>query len=935
MPPHDWERLDALLDALLDLTPEERTAYLREHAIDSDLAREALALLEAQGEATDRLGNHVGDVAGELLPVALTVAEHPERVGPYRLVEPLGRGGMGTVFLARRDDGQFEQTVALKLIRRGLDTDDVLRRFRYERQILAGLKHPNIAALLDGGMTDGGQPYFVMEYVEGESITAYASRKGLDTDARLALFRTVCQAVQHAHQNLVIHRDLKPSNILVTEAGEVKLLDFGIARLLDDDGSEAMMTRTVTGQQRLTPAYAAPEQVRGEAVTTATDVYQLGVLLYELLTGVRPFKIDSRVQAEVARVILEEEPTRPSTVVASTETASGQGVDTGRLSRRLAGDVDNIILKALSKESERRYGTADQLGEDVRRHLAGLPVEARAASVGYRVGKFVRRHRAGVAVAAGVALLLITSTVTIALQQRATAAALAEAEQERDASEEVTAFLINLFKGNDPEEARGDTLTAIDLMQRGQERIALNLADQPAMQARLLTAIGTIQYELDQYAESDSALQQALRLYEGLPADQQDRAVDALTMLGNLRIAQGDYVPGDSLYHVAHERRLAMYGAEHRETSIGLMYLGLGQRLMGNAEQATAHLGEALAMIRRTDDTPDDTWLAIYENLGAAQGQGGDYAASAATLRAGIDVGLQLYPDSLRLRIANTMSNLGAALNDLGRNQEAAEVLEASISISERLLGPTHSAVGVTVGNLGMVYQDLGDYEAALRYKQRSLDIEVALNGEESIDVAILTLNLANAHTALDDYATAEVLMQDAQATLSRLLPAPHYLHGAFANNYGDMLFEMADNAGARAAYDRAVATFEDVLPDGHPMMAYPVVGLGRIHLREGQPAEAEPLLRQALQLRLDHVDADSPLVAEAQLELGVSLLRMDQTNEAEPLLTAAVHTFRSQNGVDGANTQRAYEQLAALYDAKNQPRQAAAYRDSLTVDVE
>ena len=382
-----------------------------------------------------------------------TISGAIPRVGPYRLISEIGHGGMGTVYLAVRADAAFEQRVAIKILKRGMDTDAIAARFRHERQILASLTHPNIARLLDGGTTSDGLPYFAMEYVDGRQLVDYCESRGLDTSARLAIFRQVCAAVQYAHQNLIIHRDLKPANVLVAMDGTPKLLDFGIAKLLNADVAGHTHAPTVAGMQLMTPEYASPEQVRGDPVTTATDVYSLGVLLYELLTGRRPYRITSRAPIDVARVVCEAVPARPSTAVTNPsdgpdaqepitgaetvptrEVPSGQlrAVEAQRLSRRLAGDLDTIVLKALSKEPARRYPSVDQFSEDVRRHLEGLPVLARRDTWNYRAAKFIRRHRAAVGAAALTFLALVAGVIGTAWQAREARIARARAEARFD-----------------------------------------------------------------------------------------------------------------------------------------------------------------------------------------------------------------------------------------------------------------------------------------------------------------------------------------------------------------------------------------------------------------------------------------------------------------------------------------------------------------------
>ncbi|MGH9464902.1 MAG: WD40 repeat domain-containing serine/threonine protein kinase, partial [Thermoanaerobaculia bacterium] len=406
-----WRRVAELFDSLTGLPAAERSAHLDELGIEDPALRSEVEDLLSEADAVGLLDAPPAEVLATLLDeLEEAIPEQPvgARIGPYRLVEELGRGGMGVVYLAERVDGQFEQRVALKLVKRGLDTEEVLARFRRERQILARLDHRAIARLFDGGATEDGRPYFAMEHVVGEPITVYCDGRRLSIEERLKLFRRVCEAVHHAHRHLVVHRDLKPSNVLVTAEGDLKLLDFGVAKLLGSgEEGQAPPTLTRVGLRAMTPEYAAPEQVLGNPVSTATDVYALGVVLYELLTGRRPYRLGRRFGAEAERTILEVEPERPSAVVeaqpedpdrTAEELARARGLSPGGLRRRLTGDLDAIVLTALRKEPERRYGSAQGLGEDLERHLAGEPVTARPEGWAYRAAKFSRRHRAALAI---------------------------------------------------------------------------------------------------------------------------------------------------------------------------------------------------------------------------------------------------------------------------------------------------------------------------------------------------------------------------------------------------------------------------------------------------------------------------------------------------------------------------------------------------------
>jgi len=388
--PERWREVKDLFDRAVDRPESERAAFLdTERRRDAELAAEVARLLDAHAAAGEFLERPAIDHVRATAPPA----ETPDRIGPWEIERELGHGGMGTVYLASRSVDGFRQTVALKVVRRGMDTEFVLQRFRGERRILAGLDHPGIARLLDGGSTEGGAPYFVMEYIDGRHLLEEARARDLPVRERLRIFLEVCDAVAYAHRHLVVHRDIKPSNVLVTAEGVPKLLDFGLAKLVRPDG-EGADGRTETALRLLTPDYASPEQVRGEPVTTATDIYSLGVVLYELLTGKRPYRVTGRSAEAIARAVCEEEPARPSAAAAA-----------------LRGDLDNVVLMALRKEPERRYASVEQFAEDIRRHLDGRPVAARKDTLAYRTGKFIGRHKTSVAVSAAAVLLLAGASV--------------------------------------------------------------------------------------------------------------------------------------------------------------------------------------------------------------------------------------------------------------------------------------------------------------------------------------------------------------------------------------------------------------------------------------------------------------------------------------------------------------------------------------------
>ena len=498
-----WGRIESLFAEALARDEPARRAFLRTACADDPALRDEVEAMLAAHERPLGIEPRLlaGDDRARLPEPLLGVC-----VGPYRLLEPLGHGGMGSVWLAEHADGALDRKVAVKLVRLPHTAEEartLRRRFETERRILARLEHPGIVRLLEAGTAaaiaggEGGYPYFAMDYVPGVPLTAYAEERHLPMAERLRLFMQVCDAVHHAHQRLIVHRDLKPSNILVTEdegQPHVKLLDFGIARLLGDE-DEGATVLTETGLRPMTRAYAAPEQVRAEPATTATDVYALGVVLYELLTGVRPFDDSTPIRLEQA--ILTETPPRPSNAAVAVPPVEPL---------RLRGDLDAIVLTALRKEPSARYASAEALAADVGRTLAGLPVNARPPTAGYRLRSFVRRHRLGVAAAAAALLLLIAFTVALAVQQRAVT-------RERDTARATAAFLEELFGAADPLAGeRQDTLRVTDLLARGAERARIELADEPLVRARLLHAIGRAYVRLAAQAEAEAPLTEAIAL---------------------------------------------------------------------------------------------------------------------------------------------------------------------------------------------------------------------------------------------------------------------------------------------------------------------------------------------------------------------------------------------------------------------------------------
>ncbi len=601
-----WARAKEVFSEVADLAPAERLRAIDEACgDDAELRHEVESLLEAESGAPTFLDGSAPDLAA---PSFAAVADEEEseagrRIGHYRLLRRIGVGGMGRVFLAERDDDAFTQRVAVKVMRGITSETNVLReRFHAERQILANLDHRSIAKVFDGGVTEEGLPYLVMEFVDGEPIDRYCGRVQAGLVRRLELFQEVCSAVQHAHRHLVVHRDLKPTNVLVSVEGEVKLLDFGIAKLIDPDkvGLDQAAPLTRTGLLVMTPEYAAPEQVRGGEVTTATDVYALGVILYELLTGVRPYDLAGAGPTEVERAICETDPAAPSS-------RAGEG-DTARIGAlepsRLRGDLDTIVLKALRKEPDGRYESVRALADDLDRYRGGLPIEARPSTWTYRAKKFVRRNVYGVGAAAVVFLAVLAGLAATTVQRN-------RAEREAQTARQVTEFLVGLFESNAPAESLGEQLTARQILERGERQID-GLADEPTVQARLLDVVGRVYTELADYDSAEPLLRRAIAVQES--AGSADLA-QSLFDLGVLLGERGDLEEAEAV----HRRALALRtrARPRRELEIASSLNELGNVLATRVdEEAEARLSEAIVIRERVLGPDHRSTAKAWDDLG-------------------------------------------------------------------------------------------------------------------------------------------------------------------------------------------------------------------------------------------------------------------------------------------------------------------------------
>ncbi len=819
MDPEHWERVKELFGQALASPPERREEVLAAAAAEPDMEpiiAQVRRLLGAAERGAGEVFEQGALAAAPELREAWQTAVPGRSIGPYRLVSELGRGGMGAVYLGVREGADFGQRVAIKLIKRGMDSEEIVRRFLRERRILAGLSHPNIARLLDGGSTDDGRPYFILEYVEGQPITAWARERELDVEARLRLFLKVCAAVQVAHQSLVVHRDLKPANVLVGADGEPKLLDFGIAKLLDpgdDPGGGAGATALTGRETPRTPEYASPEQLAGGPVTTAVDVYGLGILLFELLTGLSPGAAvrrlgagwDGRLPSQVARAL------------------DPKDAGNRRRARRLRGDLDAIVRKALEAEPHRRYGTAAALAEDVERHLAQRPIAARRPTPLYRLGRTLARHKLASAAVLGLLLLAATASYQafeLARQQR-------RIEGERRRALALAEFLQGLFRSADPDQSRGEVLTAREVLAAGSRR----LLDEPGARPRwwvagdaapalgprtradLLQAVGEVYAGLGLYPEARRLLTQALALRAspaggGDRGDRTDRQSEldraaTLSHLGEVALLASDYPAGRRFYREALARKRRLLGP--RALPLAEDWNGLGL-LADDPAAAEAAFRWALSIARGAGPAGREALATSLNNLGKLALDRADFAAARQRFESALALRRAVlgddHPDTVQAR-----NNLATALFRLGEHDLAEARFQEIVDLRRHLLGPDHPVLASTLSSLAVVQQQRGRLAAA------------------------------------------EASLREALAMRRRLGLAPDEAEADSLNSLAVVLRKQERLDEAERTYQESFALYDRLLGPGDPRRANVLNGLARVHRQRADLPAAERLARQSLDL--------------------------------------------------------------------------------------
>lgn len=822
------DRLERLFQAALMHAPEERSGFLDAACPDDPVLRdEVLSLVQADARAEEKafLETPITDVSG--LDRYLEKPEHDisgqmigKEIGPYRILRFLGHGGMGDVFLAAREE-PFRHDVALKIIRRGMDTREVTRRFEMERQILASLSHTNIARLHDGGVTDDGLPWFAMEYVDGTPVTSWCDNRQMSLEDRLVLFRDICRAVHHAHQNLIIHRDLKPSNILVTGDGVPKLLDFGIAKLLNPDPGSVDTPETRTELRAMTPEYASPEQVRGDSLTTATDIYSLGIILYELLSGHRPYRFQRRTPEEIYSVVSEEEPVRPSIVsgrpgelgvregadrqTSPAEVAAKRGLSSERLTRRLRGDLDNIVLMALRKEPERRYSSAEQLANDISKYLAGEPVIAHRDSRGYRIRKYIRRHRIQTISAAIILLLIIVAGLVTAYQASQVAQQRDVARIQAARAESVTEFLASLFRAADPAAAAGDTLTVRELLQNGAERVESELTDQPEVQATLYNVIGRAYLNLGQYDQAESLFTRGLALHREIGAGDRDLA-EAVYNLGYAKEMRGRYSEAETLYSEA----LALQGNNGNPVDpsylVSLFHLGSVIHISGRSEEANRRFDEWQKIYDQLEERHSPELIDVTFGMATVCFARREYDRAEQYIREVLDADIATYGERYP-RVASALNLLASVQVSAGRNEESEKTVRRSLALLADLYPDGHPDRAYAHGILAEILEQMERYGEAEQEYLRFVRMQEGAQGPDHHNTALSRAELGRFYMNRQQYARAEQHYREAVSGYATALGEDNLMTIILRKALADVLIAAGKTTEARQFLEHDLET--------------------------------------------------------------------------------------------------------------------------------
>jgi len=883
MKPELWNRIKRILPEVRELPPEARATHLDEACeADPELRHEIETLLAADQGTLAFMDRPPIKLLGE----DETGVGEDSQVGTYRILGQLGQGGMGVVYLATKVGDESERQMALKVLQLSQTSEEGEQRFLQEMRILAKLDHPNIAKIQEGGRTEDGRLYYLMEHVEGQAIDDYCRERKLSLEERLRLFQRVAAAVQYAHTKLVIHRDIKPSNVLVTAAGEPKLLDFGVAKPLEGAGIE---TTVLTGgsQKPFTPDYASPEQISGEDIHIASDVYSLGVLLYQLLAGARPYRLEALTEQEIGRTVCDETPPPPSAAFDRATDAEGTSrppitdPTTASFRRRLQGDLDTIVLMALRKEPGRRYGSVDQLSDDLQRYLDQEPVLARQSSTTYRLGKFFRRNGRSLAAIATAVLLLLTFTVSTTVQQRRTA-------RERDKYQFVSEFLLHLFEVANPRKGPGEEVTARELLDGGTALLQDRTHGQPLLRAELQVQIATAYHALGHFQPARELLARALASRERELGRHSLEVAEVLDGLAVISTEQGDLDEAERLFQEAQTTIRQIAGDRH--PLLGDLLHNYSTLLMVKRDLPGARdlLEEALDIRQAAWGATSAPAAESLSQLGTLLKALESFDEAEATLRNALEIRLRLFgenhPDT-----ATTLHNLGWLLDGLGRDAEAEDLYRRAIAVRRRRLGANHPALADSLYNLSTLLGRTGRYAEAELASEEATTIWSSALGSDHPRVAYGLTSRATALRRLGRLEEGEVLFRRALDLRLRAFGPDHHLTSVSRNNLAVALQDQKQYEEAMGLYAQVLASRQEQLGHRHTSTANTITNIGTLQEDTGLYEEALGSYSEALEIRREILGPDHPETISSKANLASALLALGRLQEATDLAEATL----------------------------------------------
>lgn len=859
----EWTTIKTIVDQVLELPENERKPFIdSECGEDKELKSEVTAFLDSIYESEGWLEEQevykeelLSEIAADLGSISMDYSLIGKEIGAYTIREKIAEGGMGGVYMAERSDEELDHKVAVKIIKHGRASTDNLRRFKREQQILAGMNHPNIARFYNSGTTSDGFPYIIMEYIEGMSISDYCEKNQCTIEEKIDLFKQVLEAVRYAHENLVIHRDLKPGNIFIDNTGNVKILDFGISKLMEDESEDI----TQTGSRILTLRYAAPEQIRQKNITTATDLYALGVIFYQLIAGIGPFDIDDLSHFETEQLILNEEPPRPSSRTNSEFTK-----------KELTGDLDAIALKAIRKEPDQRYRVANDFLRDLENYELGLPVTAHQDSVRYRGKKFFKRHRKGIYVTSGVVILIIALT---AYYTNRIAQERDYAQLEAERASEVTEFLVSMLELNNPSENSGDEITINDALNRG-----INLVEERNISAlnrsTILGTIGSIQFNNGDIDQAGITLEQAMTLLTDSVSRQTQESLTIGTeyaewqeTVGNMEEAEHYFQLTDSLFRANNLQNSLEYIDHELNYSDFLMEIG-------NHEEALSTLSGLDDRLDQNFDTTNpevaDLLANVFNNRGRAFKNMGENKLALENLEKALDLKLQVF-DENNARIATLYHNMGVVYATISEFEKAKEHAEKAYQIRLKVFNTDHQLVGSTLHLLGNIETGLGNYDQAFDYIEESVEINRKQHGAQHFRYALAIREYAKvlSETGFNEEALEEI--KNAASIIETNYGTDHPYYGYMMFTFGEVCYNAENYPDAVKYGDKGLKNFVNNFEENHPNVGRAYANQGKYQLKVQEFSLADSLLRKSMQIFEQHYDSTHAFFAEADSLLQIS----------------------------------------------------------------